>query len=47
MQIIVNNITKEYKKNTGLFSISFTAEKGECIAIVGHNGAGKSTLLKY
>lgn len=46
MQISVCNITKEYQKNRGLFSISFTAEKGECIAVVGHNGAGKSTLLK-
>ena len=46
MQISVSNITKEYRNKRGLFSISFTAEKGECIAIVGHNGAGKSTLLK-
>jgi len=46
MQISVDKITKEYQKNRGVFSVSFTAEMGECIAVVGHNGAGKSTLLK-
>lgn len=46
MHLSVDAITKEYQKNRGLFSVSFTAEKGECIAVVGHNGAGKSTLLK-
>ena len=46
MQISVDKITKEYPGGRGLFSVSFAAEKGECIAIVGHNGAGKSTLLK-
>jgi len=46
MHINVSSITKAYQKDRGLFSVSFKAEKGECIAIVGHNGAGKSTLLK-
>ena len=34
------------RTSTALDSISFTAEKGEQIAIIGPNGAGKSTLLK-
>jgi energy-coupling factor transporter ATP-binding protein EcfA2 len=29
-----------------LQSLSFSANTGECVLVVGHNGAGKSTLLK-
>jgi len=42
----IYNLTKVYSGNRGLYPISFRADKGEAIAIVGHNGAGKSTLLK-
>ncbi len=31
---------------TALNKVTFFAQKGECVALVGHNGCGKSTLLK-
>jgi ABC-2 type transport system ATP-binding protein len=31
---------------TALTDISFTVDRGEVLAIIGHNGAGKSSLLK-
>ena len=42
--IEVKNISNRYR-NTVLDDISFTAEKGQCIGIIGANGCGKTTLL--
>ena len=42
--IEVKNISKR-SRNTVLDDISFTAEKGQCIGIIGANGCGKTTLL--
>ena len=44
--IEVTDISKKYGKKQVLTDINFTAEKGDCIGIVGANGCGKSTLLK-
>ena len=42
--IEVKNISKRYR-NTVLDDISFTAEKGQCVGIIGANGCVKTTLL--
>lgn len=45
MKIEIVNIEKRYRKKQVLRDISFTAEGGNCIGILGANGSGKSTLL--
>lgn len=44
--IEVKNIEKKYGKKKVLSGISFSAQSGEMIAIIGKNGCGKSTLLQ-
>lgn len=45
MEIEIKNIEKRYRKKQVLHDISFSAEGGNCIGILGANGSGKSTLL--
>ncbi len=42
----IRDLTFKYGKNTVLDNISFEADYGHCIAILGNNGVGKSTLIK-
>lgn len=43
--ITVTDITSSYGRKQILQGVSLTAERGECVGIVGANGCGKSTLL--
>ncbi len=44
--IIINQITKKYKKHTALDSVSFQIEDGELFGVIGPDGAGKTTLFR-
>lgn len=45
MKIEVRQVQKKYRKKEVLKQVSFTAEPGMCVGILGSNGSGKSTLL--
>ena len=41
-----DNVTATYKKNIGIFNVSFEVKSNDMIFIMGPTGAGKSTILK-
>ena len=45
MVLEIKNLKKSYKNKRVLGDISFTAESGSVVGILGENGCGKSTLL--
>lgn len=45
MKIEISNVSKSYKRKKVLTNITFTAQSGKCIGVLGVNGCGKSTLL--
>ncbi len=34
------------RRVAALKDVSFTVERGECVAVLGQNGSGKSTLIR-
>ena len=46
MSISVSKLSKHYKDQQALKSISFDIKQGEIVGFLGPNGAGKSTLMK-
>lgn len=46
MILQVNDVTKSFGEKSVLKGISFTAEGGRAVGILGRNGAGKTTLIR-
>lgn len=44
--IIIENLTKDYGNNQGIFDINLKIKKGEMIGFVGTNGSGKTTTIR-
>ena len=48
MSIIeVDNLTKDYGENRGIFDLSLETVKGEMYGFLGPNGAGKTTTIRH
>lgn len=45
--IEINNLTRDYGNNRGIFDVSFSVAQGEVIGFLGPNGAGKTTTIRH
>lgn len=46
MKLEINNLSKKYGNLQALSDVTFSANSGETIGLLGRNGAGKTTLIK-
>jgi ABC-type multidrug transport system ATPase subunit len=46
MSIVVNNISKSYKKTKAVENITFDVNDGELFGLIGPDGAGKTTIFR-
>lgn len=44
--ILLSSVTKRFKNNTAVDTVTFRAKEGEIIGFVGPNGAGKTTTMR-
>lgn len=45
--IEINDLTKDYGNQKGIFDLSFKVEEGEVFGYLGPNGAGKTTTIRH
>lgn len=45
--IEINNLTKDFGNNKGIFDLSFSLKQGEAVGFLGSNGAGKTTTIRH
>ena len=45
--IEINELTKDYGNNKGIFDVNLTVKKGEVFGFLGPNGAGKTTTIRH
>lgn len=45
--IEINNLTKDFGNNKGIFDLAFSLKQGEVVGFLGSNGAGKTTTIRH